>query len=158
MPCFTALCRRVDHADAVSWPIEADDLDVAISVAISQCPDSEYVAGVWQTDTPASLIAWHSLRQEAAAEVGVELPLHEATGDETPARVTITPEARELAATIAAEDAERRAALQPAAGEAVCNCNALENVTHAMGSIGCAYEEASVPPVVTYPRSSEAPA
>ncbi len=60
MPEFRALFRRVDGADAASLPIEAVDIDVATIAAIGRCPDDEYVAAVWQADTPASLISWHA--------------------------------------------------------------------------------------------------
>jgi hypothetical protein len=58
---FTVLERRADHSDAVSYPLEAVDLDAAAAAAIDNCPGDSYVAAVWQRDTPAELVAWHAI-------------------------------------------------------------------------------------------------
>jgi hypothetical protein len=61
VPEFTILERRADHSDAVSYPLEAADIDDAAELAIANCPPDSYVAAVWQRDTPAELVAWHAI-------------------------------------------------------------------------------------------------
>lgn len=74
MPTFTILFRRADHADASSRPLEATDIDDAAAQAVELCEIDEYVAGVWQRDTPAAVVAWHAWQPELA-ELG--RPAHE---------------------------------------------------------------------------------
>lgn len=92
---FVILYRRADHADSTSLVIDATDIDHAAARAIAHCIDDEFVAGVWQLDTPPELVASHAATQHEhyidhetpAEELGRlrrELTEHPASDRDTP--------------------------------------------------------------------------
>ena len=68
MTTFAVMYRPASHADAgcLSRKIEAVDIDEATRLAIDDCDADDYVAAVWQADTPSELLSWHAATHDDA--------------------------------------------------------------------------------------------